>query len=162
MVALKARKALGLCLVVMAFAGCAHASRPERRTYVVAADAAGVGSALGTGGAGGLDCQAEHEECFRRCWQKSRPPYPHKHDEWYYKRCTEDCRKAYNDCLDEQEEEARKEAGKLEFMTADQAIEWLKLHKAEVALGTVVVIAGVAFILTTGGSGALVLVPLAL
>lgn len=57
---------------------------------------------------------------------------------------------------------ARQSAGKLEFMTADQAIEWLKLHKAEVALGTVVVIAGVAFILTTGGAGALVLIPLAL
>ncbi len=162
MVTLIDRKALWWCIVVMALVGCAHAPKPERRIYVISEDARGVGAALATGGAGDRDCQAEHEECFRRCWQKSRPPYPHKHDEWYYKRCTEDCMKAYNDCLDEQEEEARNSARKLDFMTADQAIEWLTLHKAEVALGTVVVIAGVAFILTTGGAGALVLVPLAL
>ena len=162
MVTLIDRKALWWCIVVMTFTGCAHAPKPESRIYVISEDARGVGAALATGGAGGRDCQAEHEECFRRCWKQSRPKYPHKHDEWYYKRCTEDCRKAYNDCLEEQEEEARKEAGKLEFMTVDQAIEWLKLHKAEVALGTVVVIAGVAFILTTGGTGALVLIPLAL
>lgn len=44
----------------------------------------------------------------------------------------------------------------------DDAIDWLRNHKAEVALGTVVIVAGVAFVLTTGGSGALILAPLAL
>jgi hypothetical protein len=43
-----------------------------------------------------------------------------------------------------------------------EAIDWIKEHKAEVALGTVVVVAGVAFVLTTGGSGVLILAPLAL
>ncbi len=146
----------------LAGAGCSHARRPENPIYVISEDARGVGTAPGTGGAGGRDCQAEHEECFRNCWRKSRPPYPHKHDEWYYKRCTADCGNAYNDCLDEQEEESAERVGKLEFSSSDQAIEWLKDHKAEVALGTVVIIAGVAFIITTGGSGALILAPLAL
>jgi hypothetical protein len=44
----------------------------------------------------------------------------------------------------------------------DEALDWLKSHKTEVALGTVVIVAGVAFVLTTGGSGALILAPLAL
>jgi hypothetical protein len=68
----------------------------------------------------------------------------------------------FNRCEEEQEEAAREGAKKLEFSRIDEAIEWLKAHKAEVALGTVVVVAGTAFVLATGGSGALILVPLAL
>lgn len=147
--------------MALADVGCAHAKQPENRIYVISQDTRGVGTALGTGGAGSRDCQAEHEECFRQCWRKSRPPYPHKHDEWYYKRCTADCRKAFNECVDEQEAEA-KEAKKLEFRSVDQAIEWISNNKAKVALGTVIIIAGAAFVITTGGSGALILAPLAL
>ena len=50
----------------------------------------------------------------------------------------------------------------LRFSRIHEAIDWIKEHKAEVALGSVVVVAGVAFVLTTGGSGALILAPLAL
>ncbi len=57
------------------------------------------------------------------------------------------------------EREAEK---KLEFSRMNEAIGWIRDHKAEVVLGTVVIVAGVAFVLTTGGSGALVLAPLAL
>ncbi len=153
--------ALAVCVLVLGL-GCAHPQRPEHRVHLVSEDARGVGIALGTGGAGDRDCQAEHEQCFRNCWQKSRPAYPHKHDEWYYKRCTEDCRKAYNDCMDEQEEEAKKGAKTLEFSHLDQAIEWIKKNKAEVAIGTIVIIGGVGFVISTGGSGALILAPLTL
>lgn len=150
-----------LSVMVMAGVGCAHAQRPENRIHVISEDARGVGIALGTGGAGDRDRQAEHEECFRQCWKKSRPPYPHKHDEWYYKRCTSDCSKAYNECVDAQEK-AEEGVKKLEFSRIDQAIEWIRNNKAKVALGTVVIIAGVAFVITTGGSGVLVLAPHAL
>lgn len=152
--------ALMAALAIASF-GCAHTQQPENRIYVVSEDASGVGTALGTGGAGERDCQAEHEECFRKCWKKSRPPYPHKHDEWYYKRCTADCSKAYNECVDEQEA-AGEGAKKLEFSRVDQAVEWIRNNKAKVALGTVVIIAGAAFVITTGGSGVLILAPLAL
>lgn len=64
--------------------------------------------------------------------------------------------------MDEQENESTDRKASLEFSHVDQAIDWIKNHKAEVTLGTVVVIAGVAFIITTGGSGALILAPLAL
>jgi hypothetical protein len=50
----------------------------------------------------------------------------------------------------------------LKFSRIDEAVDWIKNHKAEVALGTVVIIAGVAFVITTGGSGALILAPLAI
>lgn len=146
----------------LASVGCAHTQRPEPRVYVISEDAQGVGTSLGAGGAGGRDCQAEHEACFRRCWNTT-PPYPHKRgDGWHHEYCTTKCRKEFNDC--EAEEEAREKAGtrRLEFSHLEQAMEWLRTHKAEVALGTVVIIAGVAFILTTGGSGALILAPLAL
>lgn len=64
--------------------------------------------------------------------------------------------------MKEQEEAARERVKKLSFSRMEFAIEWIKDHKAELALGTIVVVGGVAFVLTTGGAGALVLVPLAL
>jgi len=64
--------------------------------------------------------------------------------------------------LDELDKEAKEHASKLEFSRVNEAIEWIRNHKAEVALGTIVIIAGAAFVITTGGSGALILAPLAL
>jgi hypothetical protein len=42
------------------------------------------------------------------------------------------------------------------------AIEWLKEHRTELLVGTVVVIAGVVFVVASAGTGLLVLAPLAL
>jgi hypothetical protein len=50
----------------------------------------------------------------------------------------------------------------LHFPDIDVALDWLRSHKAEVAIGTVVVVTGVAFVVATGGAGALILAPLAL
>jgi hypothetical protein len=151
-----------MAVVAMASLGCAHSQRPAARIYVISEIAQGAGASLGTGGAGVRDCQAEHEACFRRCWEQSRPKYPYKHDEAYYKHCTTLCREAFNRCEEELKEESGDRAMELKFSRVEQAIEWLRAHKAEVALGTVVVIAGVAFVVTTGGAGALILAPLAL
>lgn len=60
------------------------------------------------------------------------------------------------------EKSNEKQARELKFSRVDEALDWIRSHKAEVALGTVVIIAGVAFVITTGGSGALILAPLAL
>jgi hypothetical protein len=49
-----------------------------------------------------------------------------------------------------------------ESVPRSEAVDWLRNHKAEIALGTIVLVAGIAFVLTTGGSGALILAPLAL
>ncbi|WP_164016830.1 hypothetical protein [Pyxidicoccus trucidator] len=67
------------------------------------------------------------------------------------------------DCINETQQQSRKGEGEpLHFSSIDSALEWLREHKTEVAIGTVVVVAGVAFIVATGGTGALVLAPFAL
>lgn len=144
-------------------AGCVHSPRPEPRIHVISDDATGVGTALGIGGAGGHDCQKEHEECVERCWKK-RFAWPHNQQQsgWYYKRCTSDCKDQYIECIKEQEAAEKTRITKLEFSRMDQAIAWLREHRAEVVLGTIVVVGGIAFVLSTGGAGALILVPLAL
>jgi hypothetical protein len=145
--------------VAVATSGCIHAQRPEHRSYVISEDAQGLGSALGTGGAGFRNCDAEQHACFNECWKSDPLPFPHeKRDGWFYEYCTRECRKLYMECEKSNEKKARE----LKFSRVDEAIEWIRNHKAEVMLGTVVVIAGVAFIVTTGGSGALILAPLAL
>lgn len=155
-----------LSAVMVACASCAHA--PPRgdlnaRTFVIDEDASGVGSDLGTGGSG-YDCDDELKTCFNRCWESTKQPYPHvEHNEWYYEHCTRECRKEYMQCVGEKEKEEAERAKKrppLEFSSVDKARDWIRAHKTQLALGTVVVVAGAAFILATGPGGALILAPL--
>jgi hypothetical protein len=145
--------------IAVASTGCAHVQQPERRTYFISEDTQGVGSALGAGGSGFRNCEAEQNECYDDCWNQEPLPYPQTdRDGWLRKHCTSECLKVFMECEKANEQKARE----LKFSRVDEAIEWIKNHKAQVALGMVVVIAGVAFVITTGGSGALILAPLAL
>lgn len=156
-----------LMVAALACIGCSHTRATHARapTYLIDEDASGVGSALGTGGSG-YDCDDALNKCFKRCWESSRQPYPHlEHDEWYYEYCTRECRKEYMNCVEEKEKEEAEKAKKsspLEFSSIDAARDWIRTHKSTLALGTVVIVAGTAFILVTGGTGALLLAPLAL
>lgn len=156
-----------VCAVTVTCAGCGHARTVQgpERTYVVDEDASGVGAGLGTGGSG-YDCDDALNTCFNTCWESARKPYPHtENNEWYYKHCTRECRKEYMSCIEEQEKEEAERVKKhppLEFSNLDRARDWIQTHKSELVLGTVVIVAGTAFILVTGGSGALLLAPLAL
>lgn len=51
-----------------------------------------------------------------------------------------------------------------EFKAIEPAVDWLKRHREEILAGTVIVIAGVAFVavVAASGGGALILVPLVL
>jgi hypothetical protein len=49
-----------------------------------------------------------------------------------------------------------------EFDTSDSAVDWIKNHREKLLVGTVIVIAGVAFVTVAAAAGALVLVPLVL
>jgi hypothetical protein len=67
-------------------------------------------------------------------------------------------------CIKEQEELERQESQKKElyFPAMDAALDWLREHKTEVALGTVVIVGGLAaapYVIAILG-GALVLTPL--
>jgi|SRR6218665_156379 len=153
------RLSLLLVFGAMSIAGCAHSQSSRAGLHFVDQDAHGVGSSLGLGGSGFRDCDAEQNTCFSECWNANPLPYPHKkRDGWLHEHCTRKCRELYIEC----EKSNEKKAKELKFSRMDEAVGWIKTHKAEVALGTVVIIAGTAFVLTTGGAGALVLVPLAL
>lgn len=66
------------------------------------------------------------------------------------------------ECVEEQEQLERERKKDRHFSNIDSALEWLRNHRIEVAIGTVVVAAGVAFVVATGGGGALILAPRAL
>jgi uncharacterized protein involved in exopolysaccharide biosynthesis len=57
-------------------------------------------------------------------------------------------------CLKQSGQSAR------EFHTMGRALDWLHRHKKEILIGTIVIVAGATLIVASGGSGAMVLVPL--
>ena len=106
-------------------------------------------------GNGSRDCAAEQIACFRRCWN-SKPPWPRKRGgAQHHNYCTEKCREEYMQCVKEME------AQPLMFPDMETAQDWLKRNKKEVLVGSIVLVAGAAFVIGTAGAGVLVLVPLA-
>ena len=100
------------------------------------------------------DCDKEQIECFRGCW-KRRPPSPiERGGPSHYSHCQNTCRESYEDCL------KLKEPHALSFTAMDEATDWLKRHRQEVLVGTLVTAAGVTFIVISAGAGVLVLAPL--
>jgi hypothetical protein len=143
---------------VMASINCVHTQQPEPRIYVISE------SFGGTGGSGDDSCAEAQIACFDRCWN-SRPPLTSikKGSEKHHEYCTTKCLEEFMNCIKEQEQrEAAQEKRELRFPNIDRALTWLREHKTEIAIGTIVVVAGVTFIVATGGSGALLLVPLLL
>jgi hypothetical protein len=135
---------------------CAHTQQPEPQVYIISA------SSDGTGGSGNDYCADEQTACFDRCWN-SRPPLTsiRKGSEKHHEYCTTKCLEEFMDCIKEQEQrELEKAKRELHFPNIDRALAWLREHKTEIAVGTLVVVAGVTFVVVTGGSGALLLAPL--
>lgn len=99
------------------------------------------------------DCDSQHIECFRRCWT-AKPPWPiTKGNAGHYKYCQSKCLKEYLACL--------AEAGIVRaFAGLGQARFWLA-QNPRIAVGTLVLVAGVVYVVSTGGAGALILLPAA-
>jgi hypothetical protein len=154
---IRTTKAVALLLAgAMASIHCAHTQQPEPRIYVISE------SFDGTGGSGNDHCAEEQIACFDRCWN-SRPPLTsiRKGSEKHHEYCTTKCLEEFMDCIKEQEQrETEKAKRELRFPNIDRALAWLREHKTEIAVGTLVVVAGVTFVVVTGGSGALLLAPL--
>ncbi|MCP3140620.1 hypothetical protein [Pyxidicoccus xibeiensis] len=70
--------------------------------------------------------------------------------------CAGECLSQYQDCLKLQQTRA------LEFNGTNEAVDWLKQHRTELLVGTVIVIAGVAFVTLSAGAGLVVLAPVVL
>lgn len=69
--------------------------------------------------------------------RQGRKPHNKPQSGWYYARCEQDCNKAFNECEDEKQKEEAERQKKLKFSRMDEAIDWIRSHKAEVAIGTV-------------------------
>ncbi|HEX8825459.1 MAG TPA: hypothetical protein VF794_36445 [Archangium sp.] len=107
------------------------------------------------------DCEAERDECEKTCKASLKGRnWTHASDGSKDEMCRGRCRPAYLDCC-KLKELAEASKLRLSFPVVDSAVDWLKQHHRELAVGTVVVIAGVAFVVVVAGSGggALVLAP---
>jgi hypothetical protein len=137
-------------------AGCVHTQLSEPRTYLISEAPDGASSSCGD------HCADEQIACFDRCWN-SRPPLTsiRKGSEKHHEYCTTKCLDEYMRCVKEQEQrEQSDQRMELHFPSMDAALSWLRGHKTEIAVGTIVVVAGGTFVIATGGSGALILAPL--
>ncbi len=104
------------------------------------------------------DCDEENRECIRECM--SRPlarGFGHitsngtKGGKEAY--CRDRCWQAYRDC--QEVERLRPQ----EFVAIDGATDWLKRHHKAILVGSIVTIAGVAFIVVSAGVGLVILAP---
>lgn len=103
------------------------------------------------------NCEDEASACEDMCMKSLRGRnWSHANRGSKARICRDRCRPAYDDCC-----RLRDQAETLKFPTIDKAITWLKQHHEELLVGTVVVIAGVAFVASVVGSGGttLILVP---
>jgi hypothetical protein len=105
------------------------------------------------------DCDEELRECMRECMSRPLPRgFGHitsggrgKGGKEEY--CNRRCMQPYLDCSKLQELQPQ------EFTAIDNAVDWLKRHRESILVGTVVVIAGVVFVVVSAGAGLLVLAP---
>ncbi|NTX60378.1 hypothetical protein HUA74_06870 [Myxococcus sp. CA051A] len=148
---------------------CAHSQVPERKTYVISEDASGVGSDVGSGtGGSGAEayCNEIQKQCFMACWtRKPSVSSIKKGSGMHHEHCTKTCREEFTRCIEAQAELEKQDSRKTElhFPTVVAALEWLREHKAEVAVGTIVIVAGVIaapYVVAIAAGGALVLAPL--
>lgn len=105
------------------------------------------------------DCDQEQIECYRDCMKSKLPSFLNhikRGDGSKARFCSEECLQEYMECLEQQKSRA------LMFSAVDDAVEWLKRNRRELLVGTIVVIAGVAFVTISAGAGAVVLAPVVL
>lgn len=113
-------------------------------------------------------CDGRHDQCMNDCIKSSRPVVVNgqkytdtKVQPWRIARgwwCQTHCLEASIACKKGRGEWAA------EFDSIDPAVDWIKQHRTELVVGTVVVIAGVAFVVVLVGTGgaALILAPVLL
>lgn len=114
------------------------------------------------------DCQQEYEICVPQCrastrtLQISKYVYDSKiYGPWRtgkFRYCADACMKQFANCM----HDADPEPEAVRFEAIQPAVDWVKEHRNEILVGTVIVIAGVAFVAVVLGSGGggLALLPL--
>jgi len=107
------------------------------------------------------DCDEEKDECYRKCMDRPLARgFGHitavRGKGGKAEFCRRECQQAYDDCREL--ERLRPQ----EFTAVDDAVNWLKRNYRVVLVGTVVVIAGVTFVVISGGAGLVILAPVVL
>ncbi len=102
------------------------------------------------------DCEQEQIDCFSRCWNQEPPEGYRRHKREHYAYCQDECLRGYMDCLKATGQYA------LEFRGMREAIDWLERHREEIAVGGVIVAAGVVFVAVSAAGGVLILAPVVL
>ena len=104
------------------------------------------------------DCDAEHLECMRECLSR---PLPRDYKHYVSPRgkggredyCNGRCLQPYLDCADL--EKLRPQ----ELSSWEEVSEWASRHRESLLVGSVIIIAGVAFVIVSAGAGLVVLAP---
>lgn len=112
------------------------------------------------------NCDEEMRQCINKCmrsnpgdnWEHLVQP-PSRKLGGKHAECRKRCWPDYEECNKQNAEDSAKA---VELPTIERAVDWVKQHRKELAVGAVVVIAGVAFVVVTGGTGGLVLAPMLL
>jgi hypothetical protein len=105
------------------------------------------------------DCDAENDQCIKMCMRRPLPRgFGHiksggRGDGGKLEWCTKQCQQAYDDCRELERRQRH------EFSAVDEAVDWLKRHHQGILVGSIVVIAGVAFVTVSAGAGLVVLAP---
>jgi hypothetical protein len=105
------------------------------------------------------DCDQEQIDCVRNCMSR-RLPTNESHisikNGNKYGFCQKACLAEYMDCLERENSRA------LRFSAVSDATSWLKRNRTGLLVGTIVVIAGVAFVTLSAGTGLVILAPVVL
>ncbi len=105
------------------------------------------------------DCEAERDRCEEMCKASLKGRHwTHASGGSKDAICRERCMPAYQDCC-KLREMAESSKLRISFPVVGSAIDWLKQHNREIVSGTVVVIAGVVFVVVGSTAGILVLAP---
>jgi len=105
------------------------------------------------------DCDEELRECMRECMSRPLPRgFGHttsrgRGNGGKEEYCNRRCMQPYLDCSRLQELKPQ------EFTATDSAVEWLKRHRKSILVGSVIVIAGVVFVVVSAGAGVVILAP---
>jgi hypothetical protein len=108
------------------------------------------------------DCDQEFNDCYNTCMSRPLPrgyghiTTPDRKKGGKAEYCRKQCWQPYQDCLELQGRRP------LEYADENQAVAWLKRNRREILVGTIIVIAGVVFVVVSAGAGAAVLAPLVL
>lgn len=107
------------------------------------------------------DCDQEMQVCYQNCMRRPLAPgYGHvktpRKGGGKSEYCRETCWQSYQDCVELQKLQP------LEFTAVNGAVDWLKRNHKAILAGSVVMIAGVVFVVVSAGAGLVVLAPIAL